>query len=410
MDFSDRIREDDPAKMQHFKGKSPWGNFWWERETWKGDRTERDEVNNELEWLRTQVLPNIRAEYWEKGVANLFALDALKGDLIGNTSSLWMREILFLRSHVPIKDQFDRWMTTDKFKFNIMNYTKYSKKWRKTTGDVSKAKKLKDRWDNQIPKVFRPLWGDSSHSVYLGIMSDSESENEHDCSELEWLREKVGNEKSLDYFRSGGTLENEKEWLSTQVDKLEFWKMQNKWLSEEEYNKKWISRVGDIDWITNLHERYENQPEIPENLLPPVCTICLTTINSEDEEDEMKAEAIECGHCFHSGCLNRWLEEKTSCPICRHPIQNGEDIDALDSGALPESDGDSDGDYGGVDGIHVEEIEVDGVTYLVDQRTIDDAWPSSSYAVYDHELYTNAEEVVRIGTYDSHRGEVILDT
>ena len=386
MDFSKYIREDDPHKMRSFKGKSPWGIGWWERESWKGKYSEKQELDNELQWLRTKVSPNIRAEYWEKGIANLFVEQALKGDLINNISTLWMSEILFLRSHVPIKDQYDRWITTNKFNSTIMTYSKYKRKWLKTIGDVSKAKILKERWDNQIPKVFRPLWNDSNqHRSIFSDTSEDESCNEDDnCSELEWLREKVGNSKALDYFRSGGTLENEKEWLINQVDKLEFWKMQNKWLSEEEYNKKWGSRVGDIEWITSLNTRYKNQPEIPENLQPPVCTICLTTINAKEEKDEMKSEAIECGHCFHSGCLKQWLEGKNSCPLCRHPIQNN----------LLENDSASD-----VEEIIIEEIEVDGVTYIMDQNTV----------VYDNEVFTNREELIRIGTYDSHRDVIIQD-
>lgn len=44
------------------------------------------------------------------------------------------------------------------------------------------------------------------------------------------------------------------------------------------------------------------------------CAICL--------EDFKKGEEClvfsVCGHTFHCDCIKHWLEEKPSCPICRH--------------------------------------------------------------------------------------------
>jgi hypothetical protein len=28
----------------------------------------------------------------------------------------------------------------------------------------------------------------------------------------------------------------------------------------------------------------------------------------------------ECGHIFHGGCIDKWLEEKTTCPVCRNTV------------------------------------------------------------------------------------------
>ncbi|XXG56940.1 hypothetical protein AAC387_Pa03g4233 [Persea americana] len=45
------------------------------------------------------------------------------------------------------------------------------------------------------------------------------------------------------------------------------------------------------------------------------CTICL---------DEYSRGAIltqlPCSHDFHGGCIEKWLNESNSCPICRSPI------------------------------------------------------------------------------------------
>ena len=29
-----------------------------------------------------------------------------------------------------------------------------------------------------------------------------------------------------------------------------------------------------------------------------------------------------CGHCFHSQCINEWFTMNTRCPMCRHDIRN----------------------------------------------------------------------------------------
>ncbi|CAM9493340.1 unnamed protein product [Scytosiphon promiscuus] len=44
------------------------------------------------------------------------------------------------------------------------------------------------------------------------------------------------------------------------------------------------------------------------------CTICLA---SYEEEELIKV--LPCGHDFHSGCLDSWLERKAVCPLCKEP-------------------------------------------------------------------------------------------
>jgi hypothetical protein len=45
------------------------------------------------------------------------------------------------------------------------------------------------------------------------------------------------------------------------------------------------------------------------------CTICLLTYTDETKK------ATECNHIFHQECLDRWLQENNSCPLCRHVLQ-----------------------------------------------------------------------------------------
>ncbi|KAL3118846.1 hypothetical protein niasHT_008193 [Heterodera trifolii] len=43
------------------------------------------------------------------------------------------------------------------------------------------------------------------------------------------------------------------------------------------------------------------------------CSICLSKIGP-------KAKQIKCQHTFHEQCINRWLQENTTCPICRQSL------------------------------------------------------------------------------------------
>ena len=45
------------------------------------------------------------------------------------------------------------------------------------------------------------------------------------------------------------------------------------------------------------------------------CTICLLQYTEETKK------ATECQHIFHQECIDRWLQENNSCPLCRHVLQ-----------------------------------------------------------------------------------------
>ncbi|XP_026408997.1 E3 ubiquitin ligase BIG BROTHER-related-like [Papaver somniferum] len=54
------------------------------------------------------------------------------------------------------------------------------------------------------------------------------------------------------------------------------------------------------------------------------CSICL-----DDFIDKEEVMLMRCGHEFHSGCLLRWFEGKSSCPLCRSSIvqnSNNEEV------------------------------------------------------------------------------------
>jgi len=45
------------------------------------------------------------------------------------------------------------------------------------------------------------------------------------------------------------------------------------------------------------------------------CPICLTNITDDDTK-----KITQCKHTFHDECLNRWLHDNNSCPLCRTQI------------------------------------------------------------------------------------------
>lgn len=55
-----------------------------------------------------------------------------------------------------------------------------------------------------------------------------------------------------------------------------------------------------------------------------ICSICL-----EKNSDQR----LICGHCFHGECIDKWLEEQSTCPNCRKLVHS--DIQ-FEEGCKPE--------------------------------------------------------------------------
>merc|ERR1719192_3221656 len=45
------------------------------------------------------------------------------------------------------------------------------------------------------------------------------------------------------------------------------------------------------------------------------CSVCW-----EDFTEGEEVRLLECGHCFHSGCIVPWLELHGTCPVCRKQL------------------------------------------------------------------------------------------
>lgn len=51
------------------------------------------------------------------------------------------------------------------------------------------------------------------------------------------------------------------------------------------------------------------------------CAICLAGFD-EAEDAGGRPFALGCGHTFHYRCAMRWLERRSSCPLCQQPMKN----------------------------------------------------------------------------------------
>jgi hypothetical protein len=51
----------------------------------------------------------------------------------------------------------------------------------------------------------------------------------------------------------------------------------------------------------------------------PMCSICLTDITLNKKE-------LICKHTYHKVCIDKWLENKSTCPICRKEVGSEEPV------------------------------------------------------------------------------------
>ena len=50
-----------------------------------------------------------------------------------------------------------------------------------------------------------------------------------------------------------------------------------------------------------------------------VCVICLLSYD-EKKKDEDKCVFVKCKHSFHACCIQTWMLQSKSCPICRTEV------------------------------------------------------------------------------------------
>lgn len=60
------------------------------------------------------------------------------------------------------------------------------------------------------------------------------------------------------------------------------------------------------------------------------CTICLDAIAVPSLDSKQK-----CGHSFHAHCIDRWLDERITCPLCRQVLPHPSFWTAAASSSVP---------------------------------------------------------------------------
>ena len=79
----------------------------------------------------------------------------------------------------------------------------------------------------------------------------------------------------------------------------------------EEYNN-YFKNCSEINNYLCKAEKIKKE----DPLLNEKCFICLDNY----EYNQLKRVLPSCKHCFHKKCIDKWLKEKASCPICRDQL------------------------------------------------------------------------------------------
>ncbi|CAF2060094.1 unnamed protein product [Brassica oleracea var. botrytis] len=61
---------------------------------------------------------------------------------------------------------------------------------------------------------------------------------------------------------------------------------------------------------------------------PEECSVCLSEFEEEDEGRVLP----KCGHVFHVDCIDTWFRSRSSCPLCRAPVQPEQSV--TESGSM----------------------------------------------------------------------------
>jgi hypothetical protein len=91
----------------------------------------------------------------------------------------------------------------------------------------------------------------------------------------------------------------------------------NEFLNTIDYNistvESWSNRLNKLEKVY-WPKLVKKEIPVLDIILPlgEDCGICLNSLNETEVCGNMK-----CKHYFHCGCIQEWLENKNTCPICR---------------------------------------------------------------------------------------------
>ncbi|XP_009360987.2 NEP1-interacting protein-like 1 [Pyrus x bretschneideri] len=108
------------------------------------------------------------------------------------------------------------------------------------------------------------------------------------------------------------------EWVNSSLLKAYHWQVSN---LETTYRE--ISEIYDVAGVKGLSQDciqklpqstfYSSSSNIIDSCSEFCCSICL----QELKEGENARELPICGHMFHLACIDQWLKQQASCPMCR---------------------------------------------------------------------------------------------
>ncbi|BFG29555.1 hypothetical protein CerSpe_158310 [Prunus speciosa] len=106
------------------------------------------------------------------------------------------------------------------------------------------------------------------------------------------------------------------EWVSSAVLKAYNWQVSN---LETTYRE--ISGIYDIAGAKGLsHECIQRLPQSAfrsSNMIESCNDFCCSICLQELKEGECARELPTCRHFFHMACIDQWLKQQSSCPMCR---------------------------------------------------------------------------------------------
>ncbi|XP_004690157.1 PREDICTED: E3 ubiquitin-protein ligase RLIM-like [Condylura cristata] len=168
---------------------------------------------------------------------------------------------------------------------------------------------------NVIPEYYfqssSPVISNSS-SIYVSSSNStpmSSSSSSDNVSEISSLLFEASDERSIAGLSENTGLSGNRPMTPVMFDESDSWtslSLDQFFLLEDEHHSTGLTKAQ----IDNLAVR-----SFGENDALKSCTICITEFTEGN-----RIRVLPCHHEFHIHCVDRWLSENTTCPICRGEV------------------------------------------------------------------------------------------